>query len=348
MQKKSFLTENVSAIINHRMPDKYKDPGSPTISCIIRDYRVKHALLDLGVSVNLIPFSVYEQLGLGELKPTKTTLQLADRSIRIPRGVLEDVLVQVDKVYYPVDFIVLDTRPTVNIGPQIPVILGRPFLATSNAIINCRSGVIQMSFGNMTIELNAFNIDNQQEDEDEEVHEINMINSIVEDESLSPFYFGPLDELVTHSLDENDNMIRDMVTLFESVSAYDVSREKDVETIPFYAEKSIHISTPLWIMHTELHQPWDDPYLQYHCPGKSDWRHIFSDKYDGVSPDTCDVHTKEPAGIPSWDFEWLISIIHTHVHCKAGFWMTLLRNLLIHLMILLDFMLLDELLGLTS
>ena len=185
VQKKAFLTENVSAIINHGMPKKYKDPGCPTISCMIGDHRVKHALLDLGASVNLIPFSVYEQLGLGELKPTKTTLQLGNRSIRILRGVIEDVLVQVDKVYYPVDFIVLDTQPMVNIGPQIPVILGRPFLATSNAIINCRSGVIQMSFGNMTIELNAFNVDNQQEDEDEEVHEINMINSIVEDASLS-------------------------------------------------------------------------------------------------------------------------------------------------------------------
>ena len=72
------MTENVSAIINHGMPKKYKDPGYPTISCVIGDYQVKHALLDLGASVNLIPFSVYEQLGLGELKPTKTTLQLAD------------------------------------------------------------------------------------------------------------------------------------------------------------------------------------------------------------------------------------------------------------------------------
>ncbi|RVW25089.1 Gag-Pol polyprotein [Vitis vinifera] len=93
-------------------------------------------LLDLGASVNLLPYSVYKQLGLGELKPTAITLSLADRSVKIPRGVIEDVLVQVDNFYYPVDFIVLDTDPTVKEANLVPIILGRPFLATSNAIIN--------------------------------------------------------------------------------------------------------------------------------------------------------------------------------------------------------------------
>ncbi|RVW58653.1 hypothetical protein CK203_102752 [Vitis vinifera] len=71
------------------------------------------ALLDLGASVNLLPYSVYKQLGLGELKPTSITLSLADRSVKIPRGIIEDVLVQVDNFYYPVDFVVLDTDPIV-------------------------------------------------------------------------------------------------------------------------------------------------------------------------------------------------------------------------------------------
>ncbi|KAL6337976.1 hypothetical protein AAG906_005946 [Vitis piasezkii] len=100
----------------------------------------KEALLDLGASVNLLPYSMYKQLGLGELKPTTITLSLADRSVKIPRGVIEDVLVQVDKFYYPVDFVVLDTDPTIKEANYVPIILGRPFLATSNAIINCRNG----------------------------------------------------------------------------------------------------------------------------------------------------------------------------------------------------------------
>uniref|UniRef100_A0A2N9IPP2 Reverse transcriptase/retrotransposon-derived protein RNase H-like domain-containing protein n=1 Tax=Fagus sylvatica TaxID=28930 RepID=A0A2N9IPP2_FAGSY len=119
--------------------------------------KIEKALLDLGASVNLLPYSVYEQLGLGELKPTGIILQLADRSVKTPRGIVEDVLVQIDKFYFPVDFIVLDTHPVSNVGIQIPIILGRPFLATSNALINCRNGVMKLSFGNMTLE-DQFNL----------------------------------------------------------------------------------------------------------------------------------------------------------------------------------------------
>ncbi|RVW18460.1 Retrovirus-related Pol polyprotein from transposon 17.6 [Vitis vinifera] len=86
------------------------------------------SLARFGASVNLLPYSVYKQLGLGELKPTAITLSLADRSVKIPRGVIEDVLVQVDNFYYPVDFIVLDTDPTVKEANLVPIILGSHFL----------------------------------------------------------------------------------------------------------------------------------------------------------------------------------------------------------------------------
>jgi hypothetical protein len=80
---------------------------------------------------------------------------------------VEDVLIKMDKFYFPVDFIVLDTEPVQNVGVQILVILGRPFLATANTLINCRTGVMQISFGNMTIELNIFTISKQPRDCDE-------------------------------------------------------------------------------------------------------------------------------------------------------------------------------------
>ena len=102
--------------------------------------------MDLGASVNLLPYSVYVELGLGELEPTNITLQLADRSVKIPRGIVKDVLVQVDKFYFPVDFVILDTQPVVNQGTRFPMILGRPFLATSNAIIHCRGGTNDVIF----------------------------------------------------------------------------------------------------------------------------------------------------------------------------------------------------------
>ena len=153
IEKKAFLTEQVSV--------KYKDPGSSTISVNIGGTCIDKSLLALGASVNLLPYSVYKQLGLGELKPTNITLSLADRSVKIPKGIVEDVLVKVDKFYYPVDFVVLDTELIENGPNHVPIILGRPFLSTANAIINCHNGVMQLTFGNMTLELNIFHLNNK-------------------------------------------------------------------------------------------------------------------------------------------------------------------------------------------
>ena len=158
IEKKAFLTEHVSAIIQSKYPVKYKDPGSPTIPVNIGGHCIDKSLLDLGASVNLMPYSVYMQLGLGELKPTNITLSLADRSVKIPKGIVEDVLVKIDKFYYPVDFVLLDTEPSSSEPSYVPIILGRPFLATTNAIINCQNGVMQLNFGNMTLELNIFHL----------------------------------------------------------------------------------------------------------------------------------------------------------------------------------------------
>ena len=130
--------------------------------------------------MNLLPYSVYKELGLGELKPTHVTLELADRSIKVPRGVIEDVLIQVDTVYYPVDFIILDTQPIESESSKrhIPVILGRPFLATANAIIHCRNGLLKLSFGNITLETNIFTVGNQSSEVDQ-IEEVNFIETIM-------------------------------------------------------------------------------------------------------------------------------------------------------------------------
>ena len=184
MNKKAFLTEQVSAIIESKTPVKYKDPGCPTISVNIGGISVEKALLDLGASVNLLPYSMYKQLGLGELKPTSITLSLADRSIKIPKGTIKDVLIQMDIFYYPVDFVVLDTE-LVAVGPNhVPIILGRPFLATSNAIINCRNGIMQLTFGNMTLELNIFHLGKRHmHSEEGDFEEIFILDTILEEQA---------------------------------------------------------------------------------------------------------------------------------------------------------------------
>ena len=184
VNKKAFLTEQVSAIIECKTPMKYKDLGYPTISVNIRGISMEKALLDLGASVNLLLYSMYKQLGLGELKPTSITLSLADRSIKIPKGTIEDVLIHVDRFYYPVDFVVLGTEP-VAVGPNhVPIILGRPFLATSNAIINYRNGVMQLTFGNMTLELNIFHLGKRHmHSEEDDFEEVCLIDTILEEQA---------------------------------------------------------------------------------------------------------------------------------------------------------------------
>ena len=182
VDKKAFMTKQVSAIIQYKTPVKYKDPSFPTISVNIGGTYVEKALLDLGASVNLLPYSVYKQLGLGELNPTSITLSLADRSIKIPKGTVEDVLIQVDKFYYPVDFVVLDTEPVVVGTNYVPIIIGRPFLATSNAIINFRNGVMQLTFGNVTLELNIFHLSKKHMQVKEEPEKVCIIDTILEEQ----------------------------------------------------------------------------------------------------------------------------------------------------------------------
>ena len=85
-----------------------KDPGSFTIPCIIENYEFGRALCDSGANINLMPLSVVKRLSLGELTPTTMTLQMADRSIAQPEGILEDVLIKVGKFIFPVDFVMID------------------------------------------------------------------------------------------------------------------------------------------------------------------------------------------------------------------------------------------------
>ena len=184
VDKKAFLIGQVSAIIQCKTPVKYKDLGYPTILVNIDGTCVEKTLLDLGASVNLLPYSMYKKLGLGELKLTTITLSIVDRSIKIPKGTVEDVLIQVDKFYYLVDFVVLDTEPVAMGNNYVPIILGRPFLATSNVIINCRNGVMQLTFGNMTLELNIFHLSKKHMHAVEEgPEEVCLIDTILEEQA---------------------------------------------------------------------------------------------------------------------------------------------------------------------
>ncbi|XP_062109424.1 uncharacterized protein LOC133820148 [Humulus lupulus] len=134
------LTEECSAIIQKKLPQKLRDLGSFTIHCTIGNFHWERALCDLGASINLMSLPVLRRLGLGEARPTTVTLQLADHSLTHPRGIIEDVLVKVDKFIFPADFIVLDMEE----DEDVPIILGRPFLATGQALIDVQKGELRL------------------------------------------------------------------------------------------------------------------------------------------------------------------------------------------------------------
>ena len=108
--EKVMLTEECSTILQRKLPPKLKDPRSYTIPCTIGDFDFDKVLCDLGASVNLMPLSIFRKLEIGEVKPTTVCLQFMDRSIKHPRGIIEDVLVKVDKFIFSADFIVLDMK----------------------------------------------------------------------------------------------------------------------------------------------------------------------------------------------------------------------------------------------
>ena len=144
------FTATCSTIIKQKLPAKRKDPGSFTIPCSIGKYEFKKAFCDSGASINLMPLSVVQRLSLGELTPTAIRLQMADISMAQPEGVLEDVLVKVGKFIFPVDFVIMKMEE----DTQVPLLLGRPFLATGAALINVQKGELTLRVGNEAVHFN--------------------------------------------------------------------------------------------------------------------------------------------------------------------------------------------------
>ncbi|XP_022026901.1 uncharacterized protein LOC110927840 [Helianthus annuus] len=147
------LSGEVSAVILNKLPEKLTDPGIFTIPCLFGGDVKNHALADLGASINLMPYSFYEKLGLGDLKSTRMTLSLADKSVKYPRGVVENLLVKVDKFVFPADFVVLDMEA----DDRVPLILGRPFLNTAKALIDVFLGTITLRAGEESV---VFDVNN--------------------------------------------------------------------------------------------------------------------------------------------------------------------------------------------
>ena len=143
---------NCSAVIQRILPPKHKDPDSVPIPCSIGEVFVGKALIDLGASINLMPLSMCRRLGELEIMPTRMTLQLADRSITRPYGVIEDVLIQVKHLTFPADFVVIDIEE----DAEIPLILGCQFMSTTSCVVDMGKGKLELSVDDQNVTFDLF------------------------------------------------------------------------------------------------------------------------------------------------------------------------------------------------
>ncbi|CAN6566365.1 unnamed protein product [Malus baccata var. baccata] len=147
------VSENVSTVLQRKLPPKCKDPSSFTIPCVIGNTRFEHAMLDLGASINVMPYFIYASMNLGELKNDGVIIQLADRSNAYPKGVLEDVLVPVNHLIFPADFYVLEMEDSSH-SSSLPILLGQPFMKTTRTKIYVFTGTLTMEFDGDIINFN--------------------------------------------------------------------------------------------------------------------------------------------------------------------------------------------------
>ncbi|XP_026459705.1 uncharacterized protein LOC113360412 [Papaver somniferum] len=150
-----YVGENASAYLQKKLPPKLKDPGSFTIPCTTGTTRFDRAFLYLGATINVMPTSIYESLDLGPPKDTGIIIQLTDRSTTYPKGVVEDVLVQVNELIFPADFYVLDMRDE-DSPSSTPLLLNRPFMRTARTKVDVFKGTITMEFNGEPISFNIF------------------------------------------------------------------------------------------------------------------------------------------------------------------------------------------------
>ena len=224
------LTEECSAILQRKLPQKLKDPSSFTIPCTIGNAIFERALCDLGASINLMPLSIFRRLGLGESRPTTVTLQLVDRSLKHPRGVIEDVLVKVEKFIFPANFIVLDMEE----DKEIPIILGRPFLATGKAMIDVQRGELKLRVQEDEVKFNVFEVVRHPTESDT-CFIVETVEAIVSSQSSLT---DPLEASLVHS--DSEKLGEEAEEYVKWMDSFEPNRRKYYEPL----DENTHTSMP--------------------------------------------------------------------------------------------------------
>nr|GEU31080.1 reverse transcriptase domain-containing protein [Tanacetum cinerariifolium] len=237
------LNENCSAVILKKLPENLGDPGKFLISCGFSELKCK-ALADLGVSINLMPLSVWRKLGLPELISTRMTLKLANRAICTPAGIARDVFVSVGKFTFPADFVIVDYKS----DPRVPLILGRPFLRTARALIDVHDEEMILRDGDERLTLNMRH-DTSSYSNQPQKESINLINvfndskggNVLPEKLLDldstkdlhlPLHVNPLSGSTTYSSFPNQLLeeFTDELALITFPPKYDDDLQFDVES----------------------------------------------------------------------------------------------------------------------
>ncbi|GJT99902.1 reverse transcriptase domain-containing protein [Tanacetum coccineum] len=191
------VNKNCSAVILKKLPEKLRDTRRFLILCEFYWLESCMALADLGSSINLMPLSVWKTLSLPELSTTRMTLELATRTVAIPEGIAKDVSVQVGKFTFPANFVVVDYE----VDPQVPLILGRPFLRAAHALVDVHGEKLTLRVGDEEL---VFNVESAskypQKHSDKSIHKIDILDTTCEDHIHEPFL--SLDDSIPPGIDD--------------------------------------------------------------------------------------------------------------------------------------------------
>nr|GEY19808.1 reverse transcriptase domain-containing protein [Tanacetum cinerariifolium] len=186
---KTPLNENCSAVVLKKLSEKLGDLGRFLILCNFLEFDNCLALVDLGASINLMSLSIWKKLRLPTLNDTKMVLELADRTISKPTSVAENVFVKVGKLYFPADFVVLDFIA----DPRVPLILGKPFLSTTHALIDVYEGEITLRYDEQSLTLKCGDTPSISYNSFESLNKIDLIDATCKEYSQEVLGFFDVD-----------------------------------------------------------------------------------------------------------------------------------------------------------
>nr|KAJ0200233.1 hypothetical protein LSAT_V11C600316800 [Lactuca sativa] len=219
--------EEVVEVLLNELPEKRGDPGSITVPCQFGNIMTTRALNDSRVSINIMLYSLFQRLNLPSPKPIHMKIHLADKRIIHLMGVCEDLLIKVDKLVFPVDFIILDMEEDL----KVPIILGRPFLNTACALVDMRECTLTLKVGDESVIFEADQKDTQEESREEKVSPLDLDDELLEKELVYLQESDPNQFFL--SLNDNSNAKGDLDEIERMINEADYQESiKSIQSSP--------------------------------------------------------------------------------------------------------------------